>query len=110
MSTTEDKTPLFPEEWGWQRYEGTFREYVEQIAQAEELHVPRSFAQLHERPNYSSYAGAKIRRCTALRWEKPLKDRNPPLSSMTPTNRNEPGTRKPARRHRRQEKDFGRDR
>lgn len=115
--------------------------------------MPRSFAQLHERPNYSGYAGAKIRRwavlqmvigrlpdddamarlsdrqCSdsnvlfrkliaearprqraALRWEKPLRDRDPPLSSMTPTSRNEPGARRPTKRRRWKDKDLGRDR
>ncbi len=151
MSTDHNTPPLFPEEWGWQKYEDTFREYVERIAQANELHLERCFAQLDDRPDYSSYEGVKIRRWTALqmlvdrlpgyeqmaalsdrqrsdfdvlfrklvaearlrqraalRWEKPPMDRNPPLPSLTPANRNKVGARRPTKRSRQQDKDFDR--
>lgn len=132
--------------------EHTFREYVERIAQANELHVQRSFAQLDDAPDYSSYEGVKNRRWTALqmlvnrlpgyeqmaalsyrqrsefdvlfrklvvearlqkravlRWEKPPMDRNPPLPSLTPANRNKDGALRITKRDRWEDKDFHRE-
>lgn len=62
-----------------QKYEDTFGEYVERIAQVNELHVERSFAQLDDVPDYSSYESVKIRRWTALQM---LVDRLPGYEQM----------------------------
>jgi hypothetical protein len=60
MTKPDDREPLFPPEWGWEKYESAFREYAERIAQAEERHPERGQVQQGERPLPLVAAGAFV--------------------------------------------------
>jgi hypothetical protein len=52
MTKSDDREPLFPPEWGWEKYESGFREYADRIAQAQERHPELGHVQQGDRYDY----------------------------------------------------------